>query len=534
MLFLLPLLAMLATTTPPVSQAIVVGENHGGAGQTALRFAEKDAARTASVLAEIARMPENSIHLLLSPSKKELLAALAQSGAIIANARKKGEQATLLFFYSGHARASGLSLGDEELSLDELRTELQRPSATLTLVFLDACQSGAFSHVKGAAPAADFSYNTAERLNAEGMAVMASSTGSELSQESESIQGSYFTQHLVAALRGAADVDNDGRVTLSEAYNYAYNHTLIDTSRTAVGEQHVTLETDLRGKGDVPITFPSDASAALALPAGVQGRLLIVREPQKIIVAEVYKAEGSPMQLALVPGQYTIVWRANAHIWSCDLRLGDGQSTPIRPETCSAVDSEATRAKSPQRTPRWGIELAGGIADDAIDNYEHRLEDFGFGHQPARGVAEGEVLLAYAVLPNLSVVARARLLDSGSYDRVTSTNAPSDHFGWTSYALGGGIRARLPFLGARLNPFLQLTGGGGFSVSAFLIDGSRHHEYLGGPLIGGAAGIEILTGLHFGFVIEAGYDYAPLLHNLVGDSHNNGGPFLFVGLHFWK
>jgi hypothetical protein len=64
-------------------------------------------------------------------------------------------------------------------------------------VVLDACQSGAFSGVKGASAAGDFSISSVRDLHSSGVAVMASSTGSELSQESSELKSSYFTHHLL-------------------------------------------------------------------------------------------------------------------------------------------------------------------------------------------------------------------------------------------------------------------------------------------------------------------------------------------------
>jgi len=97
-----------------------------------------------------------------------------------------------------------MNLGERELSLSDLRERLLSLPTTLTIVVLDACQSGAFSRTKGAEPAADFSFNSVSRLNTSGVAVMASSSASELSQESDSLRASYFTHHLLVALRGAA------------------------------------------------------------------------------------------------------------------------------------------------------------------------------------------------------------------------------------------------------------------------------------------------------------------------------------------
>src|SRR4029079_2205134 len=155
----------------------------------------------------------------------------------------KGDQAVLVFYYSGHARAGSFSLGGEELAVTALREKLRQIPSTLTLVVLDACQSGQFARIKGVEPAADFSYNSVSRLTTKGIAVMATSTAQELSQESDELHASYFTHHLIVALRGAADADGDGRVSLDEAYRYAYRRTLASTTQTQGAGPHVTRDT---------------------------------------------------------------------------------------------------------------------------------------------------------------------------------------------------------------------------------------------------------------------------------------------------
>ena len=60
---------------------------------------------------------------------------------------------------------------------------------------------------------------------------MASSSATELSQESDQLASSYFTHHLLLALRGAGDANQDGKVSLDEAYRYTYNRTLAGTRR---------------------------------------------------------------------------------------------------------------------------------------------------------------------------------------------------------------------------------------------------------------------------------------------------------------
>src|SRR5205807_694263 len=150
--------------------------------------------------------------------------------------------------------------GPGQTELRYAEDDARKVGATLTVVVLDACQSGAFSRIKGAQPAADFSYSSRQHLDASGVAVLASSSGSELSQESEQLRGSFFTHHLLVGLRGAGDANGDGQVSIDEAYRYAYHQTLMATAETAVGGQHVTFEVDLKGHGDVALTFPRAAT----------------------------------------------------------------------------------------------------------------------------------------------------------------------------------------------------------------------------------------------------------------------------------
>ena len=266
-----PAPAVQATVPHPFAYGILVGTNVGGAGQQTLRYAEDDARKMADVLRQLGRYGNADLRVLVRPDGKQLLATIDDVAAKMRAHQAKGEQAVLIFYYSGHARAGSFSLGGEELAVTTLRERLRQIPSTLTLVVLDACQSGQFARFKGVEPAADFSYNSVSKLTTKGIAVMASSTAQELSQESDELHSSYFTHHLIVALRGAADADGDGRVSLDEAYKYAYRRTLAATSQTQVGGQHATLETDLAGQGDVPVTYPADARSQLELPGALFG-----------------------------------------------------------------------------------------------------------------------------------------------------------------------------------------------------------------------------------------------------------------------
>ncbi|HMI90072.1 MAG TPA: hypothetical protein VK509_01860, partial [Polyangiales bacterium] len=396
------------------------------------------------------------------------------------------------------------------------------------------------------APAAEFSYNSVARLQTKGVAVMASSSATELSQESRALRGSYFTHHLMVGLRGAGDVDGDGTVSLSEAYRYAYDRTLSSTMRTAVGRQHVTLETALEGHGDVAITYPAQARAQLELPAELGADVLV--EHEVAVVAELHKARGAALRLALPAGAYTVVLRDGDELSSCAASLRDGAVTRVQPSACSALDAEAAAAKGyfvpdagepePQRPrERFGLELSLGAGSASHGAFTDRLEDFGFTEQQFLEGAFLRFTLAGTLQldEHLSAVAELRNLDRRRYERDLLEGAsadPLERFDWWSYALGGYVRAHVDLGGDLFRLFAQLGGGLGLVQSELAGDEARHVERDVGPQLAAGAGAFYMPARHFGFGLQLSYAYAPTLSNEIGDHHDSGGLGLFVTLRY--
>lgn len=521
----------------PNTYALLIGSNPGGEGQTTLRYAEKDAQRMAAVLTELGRIPQTHVQIMLGPDKKSVLSALRSLRATLQAHFDRGEQAQFIFYYSGHARAGGLHLGREEFPLTELRERIFELPTTLKLVVLDACQSGAFTRVKGAEASAQFSHNSIERLQTQGMAVMASSTEDELSQESEALGGSYFTHNLMVGLRGAGDVDHDGIVSLAEAYRYAYEGTLIATARTAVGEQHVTLETSLTGQGDVPLSYPAEAGAQLELPAELEADVLVQRG--RTVMAELHKAKGSVLRLALPAGAYVTVLRQGRVLAECASTLTDGQVARVVPTSCQSITDDQARAKgyialtgSSQRAQeQWGFELGFGLGGFRHDDYTRRLEDFGFAEQLGAGGSPLRLVLAASlqVAPHLSVVADFRNFDSGHYKRdlqSTPDKEVNEKFDWSSFALSGHVRAHLDVFGDQLRLYSQLGLGLGIAHSKL----ETHEQNDVGPVLAGSAGVFYMPWYDFGFSFQATYAYAPVLDNELDETHDSGGLALTLGV----
>src|SRR5688572_24682119 len=311
-----------AADEPVATYAIVVGSNAGGPGQADLKYAEDDARRIGTLLVELGGYKSDQVDVVVHPTPDQLRARINALAEKVNADHVAGRQSRVFFYYSGHARASALDLGSEQMMVMELRQRLFQMPAKLTVVVLDACQSGAFSRVKGAAPTADFSFNSRQQLDASGVAVLASLSASELSQESEQLRSSYFTHHLLVALRGASDANKDGLVTIDEAYRYAYHQTLLATAETAVGGQHVPLEVDLKGHGEVPLAFPRAATKHIELPASLEGKTLVHDKRAKTVIAETYKSKGAAVRIAVAPGDYEVIVRQSKTLSRCNVSAG--------------------------------------------------------------------------------------------------------------------------------------------------------------------------------------------------------------------
>lgn len=512
--------------------ALVVGSNAGGPGQAALHYAEDDARHVAATLRELGGYAADAVDVVVHPTPAALRDHLARLGARVAADRAAGRQARVLFYYSGHARSTALDLGPDELALGELRQRLFGIPATLTVVVLDACQSGAFSRIKGAQPAADFSFNSRQHLDASGIAVLASSSGSELSQESEQLGSSYFTHHLLVGLRGAGDSDHDGQVSIDEAYRYAYHQTLLATAQTAVGGQHVSLEVDLKGHGDVPLSFPRAATAAIELPAGLEGQTLVEDRRAHAVVAETYKARGAAVRIAVAPGDYRVLVRTGGMLSRCEVSAQTGAVTVDLGRCANEAIVVAVNKGGFGAPPhRLSIELSGVAGGERKDSFTTTLGAFGFQQSP--GISAGAELSALWRLDRrLWLGGFAALV--GSPEWTLGTERKPLRFSWNTATLGAIVRGIQPLgdhgLAAHAGVYAQLGAGVGLGNTELLDqDDMRTAQHFVGWATTMGAGLHIDGNRGIGFSLGYEFDYAPVIDNLAGDTHASGGHRLSLG-----
>ncbi|MBX2804127.1 MAG: caspase family protein [Myxococcales bacterium] len=531
-----------AAFAAPTTVGVFVGSNRPGGGQQELQFAIRDAERMRAVLSEIGGLRAENALFLTDPSASDVLDALETQEQRVRTLEAAGEQTVFVFYYSGHARSDALTLGPTELELSQLRPRLESVGSTVTLAVLDACQAGAFSGIKGVAPGGEFSYVSTETLRAEGLVVMASSTATELSQESTELGGSFFTHHLVTGLRGAADRDEDGSVSLDEAYAYAYHRTLVTTAPTRVGEQHVTLETRLRGKGEMVLTRPVAADAWLLLDGAVSGRLLVVHEGSGTVAAEVVKEPDSSFSLALPSGRYRVVLRQAEQITSCRLRLAAGSSSALSKADCEAVAVGGGTVKS---TPGYRAETllveigVGALASWRSGPFFERLSSFGF--VDGRGPVEGAVSLSLAgrVVGRGSWVVTASTLGGGAAVRrelgpvANGEFVGDDVFRWSTQRITASLRYTAPLRQDRLLLALQ-AGAGPTTVGTSFVgaSGSATERRLGAHAAGSISfqGVFRRDGLDLGPFLSVEAIHARVLENLLGERGNVGGVSLTLGV----
>ncbi|HEY0252784.1 MAG TPA: caspase family protein, partial [Kofleriaceae bacterium] len=293
-----------AAPNPPLHRfALVIGANNGGGNREVLRYAGHDATTVADVLQQIGGVNPEDLSLLKEPDLGSVDRAFDALGQRVAAEKKKGQRTELVVYYSGHADETGILIGGAHYDYARLRSRIRAVPADVNIAIVDSCASGSFTRIKGGAKAPPFLRDNGNQV--EGFAFLSSSSADEDAQESDKIGASFFTYFFVAGLRGAADRNHDGRITLNEAYQFAYEQTLGRTLNTVHGPQHPAYDMHLSGTGDVVITDLRTTESSLVLPKALRGHITIVDKAGHVAV-ELDKNAGDPLSLALPNQTYNV------------------------------------------------------------------------------------------------------------------------------------------------------------------------------------------------------------------------------------
>jgi hypothetical protein len=167
---------------------------------------------------------------------------------------KKSDDLLILYF-SGHGvrdeqGALYLALKNTRLGLlrstalrsDFVRESMDQSRSRRQVLILDCCNSGAFAQGTKAAVGVSIGTGAAFEGSGYGRVVLTATDSTQFAWEGERVIGSsetknsLFTHFLVKGLQGEADTDGDGRISVDELYDYAYEQIVSRTPAQTPGK----------------------------------------------------------------------------------------------------------------------------------------------------------------------------------------------------------------------------------------------------------------------------------------------------------
>ena len=142
----------------------------------------------------------------------------------------------LLFYFSGHGvkdqhrnlylttpetekNSKGLVVTPTAVTARYLQSQISQSRSKRIVIVLDCCFSGAFA--KGMTAKDDGEVDILGELGGKSRAILTSSSSTQYSFEQDDSQLSLYSRYLIEGIKtGAADQDNDGRISVEELHDY--------------------------------------------------------------------------------------------------------------------------------------------------------------------------------------------------------------------------------------------------------------------------------------------------------------------------
>jgi hypothetical protein len=206
-----------------------------------LKYATNDAREFYRYLTEVNQVPKDHVWLILDEE-----ATLDKFRSILGTLlrRSAGKDDTVIIFLAGHGateqdpsspdgdglekyilpyNADPKDLYASALPMSELARIFQRISSERLVFIGDTCYSGASGGrtIFAGGTRANVSGAFLERLSqGKGRVIVTASDSNEVSVERDELKHGVFTYYLLEGLRGKADLDKDGVITVDEVYRY--------------------------------------------------------------------------------------------------------------------------------------------------------------------------------------------------------------------------------------------------------------------------------------------------------------------------
>ncbi len=291
---------------------IFIGHNRGDITDVHLKYSETDAQKMASIFSDYGELEEENMEMLLSPTKKQIVNAFSRLGEKLKSESTATENnSVFIFYFSGHGDRNKMKLGSSFMTYPEFNELFDAFPAKVKIGFFDACASGGIIRNKGVNVIEPIRIK--KKVTAEGSVLISSSAHNELSHESDELGGSFFTHYFVNGLRGAADISGDYKVSLMEAYHYAYNNTLIQSQTLWGSSQHPNAQFKMKLEGDLILTNLNENNTGVILDSKLRGSFTIANSHQEII-ADVEKTNSNKVLIALNAGDYTVYQKNESEV----------------------------------------------------------------------------------------------------------------------------------------------------------------------------------------------------------------------------
>lgn len=244
--------------------SVVIGIN---AYQSArdLKYAVNDARGFASYLTEQVGVPPEQVFLLTDAEARK-----SQIESLLGTHLKRAAAAddSVIIFYAGHGAVETDPLNPDgdgfekyllphdarlddlyasAISMNDIRTIFQRIRAKRLIFIADTCYSGSAGGrtLLTAKTRANLSDRFMERISqGKGRVIISSSSANEISKEDDRLGHGIFSYYLLQGLRGKADQDDDGIITVDELFAF-----LTRTVPEASGQdQHPVKKGEMEGE----------------------------------------------------------------------------------------------------------------------------------------------------------------------------------------------------------------------------------------------------------------------------------------------
>lgn len=161
----------------------------------------------------------------INPIRSNILSALNHLSRVAT------KNDSILIYFSGHgfedkgksyllpSDASVDVLSETAISIEWINNIIEESEARVKVIIFDACHSGARLDKANIGPMKGEFYNAIFK-EAEGKAVLSSSKINEVSYEWSEKKQSVFTHFLVEGMRGKADYDRDGIISITDINKY--------------------------------------------------------------------------------------------------------------------------------------------------------------------------------------------------------------------------------------------------------------------------------------------------------------------------